>query len=69
MRVVRMALITAALAWPACAQAATIVIFVEPMTLEKYTRVIDTPGRDRVLLCMQPPSLSGCTEIPLTKRR
>lgn len=51
------------------AQATTVVIIVEPMTLEHYTKVIDTPGRDRVLMCMAPPSTSGCTEVPLTPRR
>lgn len=51
------------------AHAATVVIFVEPMTLERYTRVFDTPGRDRVLMCMAPPATSGCTDItPKTKR-
>ena len=49
------------------AQATTVVIFVEPMTLERYTRVYDTPGRDRVLLCMAPPATSGCTELPIKR--
>ena len=47
----------------AAAHATTVVIFVEPMTLERYTRVFDTPGRDRVLLCMAPPATSGCTDV------
>jgi len=45
------------------AQATTVVIFVEPMTLERYTRVYDTPGPDRVLMCMAPPATSGCTDV------
>jgi hypothetical protein len=49
----------------AAAQATTVVVIVEPMTLTHYTRVIDTPGRDRVLMCMAPPSTSGCTEVPM----
>ena len=51
------------------AHATTVVIFVEPMTLEHYTKVFDTPGRDRVLMCMAPPATSGCTEVPVKVRR
>ena len=47
------------------AQATTVVVFVEPMTLERYTRVFDTPGKDRFLMCMAPPSTAGCTELPV----
>jgi hypothetical protein len=32
-------------------------------------KVYDTPGPDRVLMCMAPPSTSGCTELPLRKQR
>ena len=45
------------------AQATTVIIYVEPMTLERYTRVFDTPGADRCLMC--PGATSGrssCTE-------
>ena len=45
------------------AQATTVVIFVEPMTLERYTKVFATPGPDRVLMCMAPPATSGCTDV------
>jgi hypothetical protein len=50
------------------AQAATVVVFVEPMTLERYTRVIDTKGPDRLFMCMAPPATSGCTEVRLRRR-
>ena len=50
------------------AQAATVVVFVEPMTLERYTKVIDTKGPDRLFMCMAPPSTSGCTEVPIKRR-
>ena len=50
------------------AQAATVVVYVEPMTLERYTRVIDTKGPDRLFMCMAPPSTSGCTEVRLRRR-
>jgi hypothetical protein len=64
MRAARLA-ITAAVtgACASAAQATTVVIFVEPMTLERYTRVFDTPGPDRVLMCMAPPATSGCTDV------
>ena len=65
----RLAIAIALLGSASAAQATTVVIFVEPMTLEKYTRVFDTPGRDRVLMCMAPPAASDCTELHLKKGR
>ena len=65
----RLAIAIALLASAGAAQATTVVIFVEPMTLEKYTRVFDTPGRDRVLMCMAPPAASDFTELHLKKGR
>jgi carbamoylphosphate synthase large subunit len=50
------------------AQAATVVVYVEPMTLERYTKVIDTKGPDRLFMCMAPPSTSGCTEVRIRRR-
>ena len=67
MRALRLAIAVILLASAGMAQATTIVIFVDPLTLEKYTRVFDTPGPDRVLMCMAPPATSGCTELPLKK--
>jgi hypothetical protein len=67
--IVRFGLAAALLASAGVAQAATIVIIVEPMTLDHYTKVIDTPGRDRVLMCMAPPSTSGCTEVHIKAKR
>jgi len=69
MRAMRIAVAVAMLGCAGAAQATTVIIFVEPMTLEKYTRVFDTPGPDRVLMCMAPPATSGCTELPLKKHR
>jgi hypothetical protein len=68
MRRLRLAIGIALLASAGAAQATTIVIFVDPLTLDKYTRVFDTPGPDRVLMCMAPPAASSCTEVPLKKR-
>ena len=67
MRALRLAIAIILLASAGMAQATTIVIFVDPLTLDKYTRGFDTPGPDRVLMCMAPPATSGCTELPLKK--
>lgn len=65
MRNVRLILAAAFFASSGAAQAATVVIYVEPMTLERYARIFDTPGKDRFLMCMAPPSTAGCTELPV----
>ncbi|MGZ2413067.1 hypothetical protein ACUXST_002509 [Sphingomonas sp. F9_3S_D5_B_2] len=69
MNAARIALAASLIAASGAAQATTVVIIVEPMTLDHYTRVLDTPGRDRVLMCMAPPSTSGCTELKIRPRR
>ena len=66
---VRLGLAVAFIGSATAAQATTVVIFVEPMTFERYTKVFDTPGRDRVLMCMAPPATSGCTELPVRAHR
>lgn len=63
MRLIRLAVALAILGSAAAAQATTVIIYVEPMTLERYVKVMDTPGPDRVLLCMAPPATSGCTDV------
>jgi hypothetical protein len=63
MRLVRLVFAAALLGCAATAQATTVVIVVEPMTMEHYVRVLDTPGRDRILMCMAPPATSGCTDV------
>ena len=67
MRGVRLVVAAALLACSAATQATTVVVFVEPMTMERYTRIFDTPGRDRLLMCMAPPSMAGCTELPIKR--
>ena len=69
MRVVRVALVMSAILAAPAAQAATVVVFVNPMTLDKHTEVFNTPGPDRFLMCMQPPGTTGCTELPIRRRR
>jgi signal recognition particle receptor subunit beta len=70
MRIARL-VIAAALTGSAAsaARATTVVVFVEPMTFTHYTKVFDTPGRDRLLMCMAPPATGGCTEVPIKSRR
>ena len=70
MRVSRMVLAIGLICAPlGAAQAATVVIYVEPMTLTRYTKVIDTPGPDRVFVCMAPPATGGCTDVTPRKKR
>ena len=62
--------IAAALAGSAtAAPATTVIIYIEPMTLERYTRVFDTPGPDRAFMCPAPPAVAGCTAIPIKRGR
>ena len=63
MRGARVALAAVILGSSAAAHATTVVIMVEPMTLERHVQVYDTPGRDRILMCMAPPATSGCTDV------
>jgi ABC-type sugar transport system substrate-binding protein len=69
MRLVRLALAAAVLGCASAAQATTVVIYVEPMTLDHYFKVLDTKGPDRVLMCMAPPATSGCTDVTAQVRR
>ena len=69
MRLVRLVFAAVTLGSAAAAQATTVVIYIQPMTLERYVKVIDTPGKDRVLMCMAPPSTSGCTDVTAQARR
>jgi hypothetical protein len=49
------------------ASAATIVIFTNPMTLERRTVVIDPDGPDRAFLCTLPPGEAGCQPIKVRR--
>ena len=60
-----MAILTAA----APGSAATIVIYADPMTMERRTVVFEAAGPDRVFLCMLPPSVAGCQPIPIKPSR
>lgn len=69
MRVLRVAFALPFMLAAPAADAATVIVFVNPMTLDKHTEVFNTPGPDRFLMCMQPPGTMGCTELPIRKRR
>jgi hypothetical protein len=69
MRLLGLALAASAMIGSSAAGAATVVVFVDPVTLDKHTAVFDTPGPDRLLMCMQPPGTAGCTEIRIKQRR
>ena len=51
------------------ASAATVVVYADPVTLERRTVVINPDGPDRAFLCMLPPSDAGCIAVPLKRSR
>jgi len=51
------------------AEAATVYVYIDAMTLEQRSVKIDLDGPDRAYLCMLPPATSGCQEVPLKRRR
>ena len=67
MKIVRLAIAAAILGSSAAAQATTVIIFVDPMTFDHYTKVIQTPGPDRAVMCMAPPAIANCREVQLRK--
>ena len=69
MQFTRLAIAATLAGWAAAAQATTVIIYVEPMTLERYTRVFDTPGPDRAFMCPAPPAVASCTAIPIKRGR
>jgi hypothetical protein len=51
------------------ASAATIVIYADPMTLDRRMVIVDPTGPDRAYLCMMPPAVSGCHAVPFKRAR
>jgi len=68
MRLVKAGLFATILCSAAAAQATTVVIYIEPMTLDRYVKVVQTKGPDRVLMCMAPPAAAGCTDVTASAR-
>ena len=58
-----------AVVFAAPASATTVVIYQDPMTLDRRTVVHETPGPDRAYLCMLPPSEIGCIRIQIRRGR
>ena len=71
MRLVALVLtgLAAALSFAAPSSAATVYVYVDPMTLEKRSVQVDPDGPDRAYLCMLPPATSGCHRIPMRRER
>ena len=69
MRVARILIALGAVTGAGAAQAATIIIYTDPMTLSQYSVVVDTPGPDRAFLCMAPPADANCTEVRIRRGR
>ena len=69
MRTYRIAIAAAMFAASGAAQATTVVVFVDPATFEKHTRVFNTSGADHLFMCIEPPATAGCTELPIKKHR
>lgn len=55
--------------WPSVAQADTVIVYTNPMTLERKVVVNDAPGPDRAFHCFLPPSNIGCQPIALRRSR
>lgn len=51
------------------ASATTVIVYQDPMTMDRRTVVRDTPGPDRAFWCMLPPSDFGCREVPIKRGR
>ena len=51
------------------ASAATVIIYTDPMTMERRTVVVESKGPDRAFVCMLPPGDAGCRAIPIKRAR
>ena len=54
---------------PGRAAAETVVVYTNPMTLERTVVITDTRGRDRAFHCYLPPSNLGCQPIAVRRGR
>ena len=66
-RSVALAVFAAAL--PSEALADTVIVYTNPMTLERKIVVNEAPGPDRAFHCFLPPSNIGCQRIALQRGR
>ena len=49
------------------ASAATIVVYTDPMTLDRQMVVVNTKGPDRAFLCMAPPAAPDCIRLKIKR--
>ena len=68
-RIARLLIALGALTGAGAAQAATIIIYTDPMTLARYSVVVDSRGPDRAFMCMAPPADPNCTEVKVKRGR
>ena len=50
------------------AEAATIVVFTHPETMQQKMVILDRDGPDRIFMCMLPPGEAGCHQVPIRRR-
>ena len=56
-------------ALPSPAAAETVIVYTNPMTLERTVVVTESIGPDRAFHCFLPPSDLGCQPIAFRRRR
>ncbi len=56
-------------ALPGRAAAETVIVYTNPMTLERTVVVTETAGPDRAFHCFLPPSDLGCQPIAFRRKR
>lgn len=59
----------ALIAVPAAGEAATILVYHSPETLERRLLVVRADGPDRLFYCLMPPAEAGCQQVPIRRRR
>jgi len=51
------------------AAAETVIIYTNPMTMQRHTVIVDSDGPDRAFLCMLPPGDAGCRAVAVRRER
>ena len=67
MRLKIVAFVSLAMCATSGASAATIIVYTDPMTLDRQTVVYKTPGPDRAFMCMAPPAAPDCVRLRLKR--
>ncbi|QIL02076.1 hypothetical protein G7078_04250 [Sphingomonas sinipercae] len=45
------------------------IIYTNPMTMQRHTVIVDSDGPDRAFLCMLPPGDAGCRAVAVRRER